>query len=399
MRGAVQPGQRTKGGENPMKHSADVLIVGGGIIGCSIAYFLRKQGVEVIVLEKGKIGDQASSAAAGLLAPIRPLAQRDAFKALQLTGLARFSSSVPELEAASGINVGYEVTGTLRLLPAEKIVPAQAWAEAWRQAGYCIEVLTPAEAYQREPLLFAGLHGAVSIADEAQVVPVQLVEAYAQAALNLGALLYTHTEVVALQRAEAENRITGVWTNRGDLLSCNQLVIAAGAWSARCGTWLDVVLPVRPVRGELLALEQPSPPVRHIIFDEGIVDEDIYLAPKPNGILVVGATKGDVGFNTSVTAEGALHLLTVATQLLPALARCSTHRMWAGLRPKTPDSRPLLGPIPFWGNVTIASGHGGFGILLSAITGETIAELVTTGQVPEIIRPFVPKESMVNDHK
>src|SRR2546423_5723569 len=110
---------RHKERENQMKYSADVLIVGGGIIGCSIAYFLRKQGVEVIVLEKGKIGDQASSAAAGLLAPIRPLAQRDAFKALQLTGLARFSSSVPELEAASGINVGYEVTGTLRLLPAE----------------------------------------------------------------------------------------------------------------------------------------------------------------------------------------------------------------------------------------------------------------------------------------
>src|SRR6266566_3992997 len=382
--------------ENLMKYSADVLIVGGGIIGCSIAYFLRKQGVEVIVLEKGDIGNQASSAAAGLLAPIRPLAHQDPFKALQLAGLARFSTFVPELEAVSGINVGYQRTGTLCLLPAEKIAPVQTWAGEWRQLGYDIEVLTPEETYQREPLLSSGLQGAVSIADEAQVVPVQLVEAYAQAALNLGALLYTHTEVVALQRAAVGNRITGIWTNQGDLLSCNQLIIAAGAWSAHCGTWLDVTLPVRPVRGELIAFQQPSPPVQHIIFDEGVFDEDIYLEPKPNGTLVVGATKAEVGYNTSVSLEGALHLRTIAVQIMPTLAHCSTQRMWAGLRPKTPDSRPLLGPIPSWENVTIASGHGGFGILLSTITGETISELVTTGQVPEIIRPFVPKENTLN---
>src|SRR5260370_30264131 len=118
-----------RGGKNTVKCSAEALIVGGGIIGCSIAYFLRKRGVEVIVLEKGDIGAQASSAAAGLLAPIRPLSQQDSFKALQLAGLARFSSFVPELEAASEINVGYEQTGTLRLLPTEKLDAVQAWAE------------------------------------------------------------------------------------------------------------------------------------------------------------------------------------------------------------------------------------------------------------------------------
>jgi glycine oxidase len=379
-----------------VKCSADVLIVGGGIIGCSIAYFLRKQDVEVIVLERGEIGAQASSAAAGLLAPIRPLCQRDPFKALQLAGLARFSSFVPELEAISGVTVGYEPTGTLRLLPAEKLDAVQAWAEVWQRAGYHIEMLTSEEVYEREPHLSPGLLGAVSIADEAQVVPVQLVQAYAQAALNQGAHLYNHTEVVALQRSETGKRITGVRTDRGDLLTCHQLILAAGSWSAQCGTWLGLTFPVRPVRGELIALQQPSLPIRHIIFDEGIVDEDIYIAPKPNGTVVVGATKADVGFDTSVSAGGALHLLQVATQLLPALAYCSIQRMWAGLRPKTLDSRPLLGPIPSWENVVIASGHGGFGVLLSAITGETVAELVTTGTVPEIIQPFVPKEDTFN---
>jgi glycine oxidase len=383
-------------GENQVKCSADVLIVGGGIIGCSIAYFLRKQGAEVIVLEKGDIGAQASSAAAGLLAPIRPLCQQDPFKSLQLAGLTRFSSFVPELEAMSGVTIGYEQTGTMRLLPAEKLDAVHAWAELWQRLGYQIEVLTPEEVYEREPNLSPGLLGAVTIAEEAQVVPVQLVQAYAQAALNLGAHLYDHTEVVALQRSETGSRITGIWTDHGDLLTCRQLILAAGAWSAQCGTWLGLTFPVRPVRGELIALQQPSLPVRHIIFDEGIVDENFYIAPKPNGTVVIGATKADVEFDTSVSAGGALHLLQIATQLLPALAHCSIQRMWAGLRPKTPDSRPLLGPIPSWENVVIASGHGGFGVLLSAITGETVAELVTTGRVPEVIRPFVLKEDTFN---
>jgi glycine oxidase len=153
-----------------VKSSTDVLIVGAEAIGCSIAYFLRKQGVEVIVVEKGEIGDQASSAAAGLLAPIRLLSEQDSFKALQLADLTRFSSFVEE----------FEQTGTLRLLPSEKIIPARAWAEVWRDAGYHIEVLPPDELYQREPLLSAGSYSTVSIADQAQVVPVQLVEAYAQ---------------------------------------------------------------------------------------------------------------------------------------------------------------------------------------------------------------------------
>jgi glycine oxidase len=373
-----------------MKHTTDVLIIGAGIIGCSIAYFLRKQGVQVIVLERGDIGAQSSSAAVGLLAPMRPLAQEDPFKTLQLAGMARFSSFTPELEAVSGMSIGYEQTGTIRLLPPEKVVPARSWAEAWRRAGYHIEVLTPKETSRHEPLLAEGLHGAVRIAEEAQVAPRHLMQAFAQAARNRGALFYDHTEVVSFQLAETGKRVTGVWTKHGDLLSCHHLILAAGAWTASLGTQLHVSLPVRPVRGELIALRQPSPPIRHIVFDEGIFDQDIYLAPKPDGTVIVGATKADVGFDLSVSAGGVQHLLHVAFQLAPALADCAVERLWSGLRPKTPDSRPLLGPAPGWENVIVASGHGGFGITLSIITGETIAELLVTGQSPEIIRPFFP---------
>ena len=373
-----------------MERSTDVIIVGGGIVGCAIAYFLRKQGVGVIVLERGEIGGQASSAAAGLLAPIRPLSGKDPFKLLQLEGIARLAALIPELESASGMSVDYSQTGTLRILPPEKIAPTLSWVEEWRRGGFHIEVLAPEQIYAREPLLLPGLQGAVTIAEEAQVSPVQLVRAYSRAASNLGALLYVDTEVIALDGNDVGNRVVGVRTARGELFTCNRLVLALGAWSAIAGTWLGIPVPIRPVRGELVAVRQTTPPIRHMIFDEGLLDEDIYLAPKPNGTVIVGASKADVGFDTSVSVGGVLHMLDVATRLIPALASSSIDRMWAGLRPKTPTSRPILGPVPGWENVTVASGHGGFGVTLSAITGETIAHVVVSGQVPEIICPFLP---------
>src|SRR5207248_11796472 len=126
-----------------------------------------------------------------------------------------------------------------------------------------------------------------------------------------------------------------------------------------------------------------SSPIRHIVIVDGI-----YLAPKQDGTVIVGATKEEVGFDTSVTAGGALWLLEAAIRLMPALEQCAVERLWTGLRPKTPDTFPILGRAPGWKNVTLAVGHSSFGVLLSAITGQAIAELVTTGQIPEIIRPF-----------
>jgi glycine oxidase len=128
-----------------------------------------------------------------------------------------------------------------------------------------------------------------------------------------------------------------------------------------------------------------------MIFDEGVHDLDVYIAPKPNGSLIVGATKAEAGFDTSVSVGGVLHLLDIATRLIPDLAQCAIERTWAGLRPKTPDSRPLLGRVPSWENVTLACGHGGFGITMSAITGEALADLLATGQAPAVIGPFAPR--------
>ncbi len=306
--------------------------------------------------------------------------------------MARLASLISELEAESGIQLEYEQTGTLRLLPADSLTQTHEWARTWKQMGFRVDVLPSEEVSQREPLLFPEVPGAVSIADEAQINPAKLMQAYAQAATKAGAVLRSQTAIVEIQRSDAHRKVTGIYTEHGDLFSCTHIILAAGAWSAQCGRWFNLSLPIYPVRGEIIALQQTTPPIRHIIFDEGIYDKDIYIAPKPNGTVLVGATKAEVGFNTAVSAKGVLHLLRVATQLVPALGNSSLHHMWAGLRPKSRTSIPLLGTAPLWENVTIASGHGGFGVTLSAITGESIAELIIRGQVPELLQPFAPKE-------
>jgi len=374
-----------------LQRSASVIIIGAGIIGCSTAYFLSKRGVDVIVLDKDSIGSQASSAAAGLLAPIRPLATENSYRHLLLESIKRLPCVIPELEEIANIDVEYQLTGTLRILPCDKVELTKDWVVSYKQAGFHVEMLSSSEAHEREPQLFAEACVAVAIAEEGQVNPIKLTQAYACAAKALGAQFYEQCEVAGLQQPSNQGKVTAIRTTQGEVFLCDHLVIAAGAWSAQCGQWLNWTLPVYPLRGQIIALQQPVKPIKHIIFDEGIYDEDIYIAPKPNNGLIIGATKADVGFDTSVTAGEILHLLDVGTRLVPALKQCEITRMWAGLRPKMPDSRPVLGIVPGWENVSVASGHGGFGIMLSTITGETLAEQIATGIAPEIIRPFQPK--------
>lgn len=360
--------------------AADVVVVGGGVIGCAVAYQLRKRGIDVLVVERGAIGQEASSAATGLLAPIRPFAKRDdPYMALQLASLALFPEYVPELEARSGLSVEYEKTGTLRIVRPEQVNHLQAWLEDWKHTGFRMELLTGDVLRSQEPLLSVEKTSALYNADEPQLQAPLLTRAYARAASHMGATLIDGCEVTGfLSKGE---RVIGVETTLGKV-ACGHVVIAAGAWSACCGEWLNVSIPVRPVAGQSFALKQPAS-LRHIIFGQGI-----YLAPKHENVLFVGATHEDTGFNPRVTPRGIAQLSTDMISLVPSLSRIPVERTWVGLRPKTPDSRPILGAVHGWDNVSVATGHGGFGMLLSAITGVAIADFILTNQEPKIIHPF-----------
>jgi glycine oxidase len=364
-----------------MKQTTDIAIIGGGIIGCAIAYYLRKSGAGVTLVERGEIGSQASSAAAGLLAPLGPLPGPGPLADLLLASFAMFPTLVPELEEASGIDLGYERTGALRTVRNPKRIPnLKKRLEAWKPLGLEMHWLSGDEARQREPLLSPDISAAIYVPEEAQIQAPRLVNAFARAASNIGVTIHNHTEVIGLQRDR--HRIIGVQTAQGGIITCNCLILATGAWTACYGEWLDMRLPVIPLRGQILAYPQPAKPLRHIIFGDAA-----YLAPKGNS-LIVGATKEETGFDISITDAGQSWLNETATRLVPLLRQSSTEGAWAGLRPKTPDAWPILGPAPHWENVTLATGHNSIGIILSAITGKTIAECVTNGHVPDIIRPF-----------
>lgn len=366
----------------PLSSITDVVIVGGGVIGCSIAYHLRKAGVPVTVVDQGEIGAEASSAAAGLLAPLGSLAGPGPFADLLLASFALFPALVPELEDASGIDMEYEQTGALRVVRNPKNVPnLRKRMKAWQPLGLRMSWLAGEEAHQLEPTLAPDVCAALYAPEEAQIRASQVVKAFAQAAANLGVTLRGHTRITGIQRQQ--DRVTAIQTSQGETIACRHLVVASGAWSAQWSEWLQIELTVVPQRGQILALRQPAPPLRHIIFGEAA-----YLAPKQDGIVVVGATREEVGFDKQLTAGGVTWLLSTASRLIPSLEQSAIARMWAGLRPKTPDNLPILGAAPGWQNVTLATGHGSVGIMLSAITGKTLAELLVNGVAPELIRPF-----------
>lgn len=364
-----------------MQTTTDIAIVGGGIIGCAIAYYLRQWQRDVIVLERSDIGGAASSSAAGLLAPLGPLSGSGPFADLLLAGCSLLTSLVPKLEEITGLHLAYAQTGALRTVRNPKRVASlHKRMQAWQPLGLELHWLSGEEARRREPLLSSTICAAVYAPQEAQINASQTSRAFALAANIAGAHLYSQTEVVGFQHKHG--KVMGVILSNQEAIACNHLIITAGAWAAHCADWLDLSLPVQPLRGQMLSLFQPSPSLQHIIFGEAA-----YLAPKGQQIFV-GATKDAVGFDTSVTVEGTSWLHATAIRLAPALEQSCIEKTWAGLRPKTPDTRPILGPAPGFENVTLATGHNSVGIMLSAITGQTIAELVATGQTSALIRPF-----------
>ncbi len=360
----------------------DVIILGAGIIGCSIAFYLRQMNVDVVVLERGEVGGQASSAAAGLLAPLGPLSGPGPFADLLLSSFALFPALVSQLEDATGIKLGYERAGALRVVRNPKrVARLRKRLEAWQPLGLPMQWLSGSEARQLEPCLASDISAAIYVPAESYINAAHLVQAFAQAAKNSGARLYSHRPVQAIQHAAG--RITGIQTVDGERIACRYVVIAAGAWSAQFECDLNLSLPIVPQRGQMLAYSQSSSRLRHIVFGEAV-----YLVPGGEAFLV-GATKEDVGFDVEVSEEGQNWLSSSACKLVPTLMAAGIcERRWAGLRPATPDARPVLGPVPQWSNLYLASGHNSVGIILSPLTGQKIAECIVTGRVPALLESF-----------
>lgn len=344
----------------------DVIIVGAGIIGLSLAISLRKQGLRVLVVERGEPGREASYAAAGMLAPAG-LEIPSALRRLAEASANLYPEFVHELEDESGMKVDFQEHGTI-ILSSDSQFPESAQA------------LSPDELRSLEPGVNAkrgSAELAAAFMRERCVDPRLLVAAALQAARHRNVDISSGTEVksVLIQG----NCAIGVRTDRTSY-SAGMVVNCAGAWS---GTIAPHEFPVHPVKGQMLAVVY-GPPLRRVLRTD-----EAYVVPRADGRLVVGSTLEKVGYNKQVLVSTIQILLQAAVELLPGLNNSREHEVWAGLRPGTPDDLPILGVTSTPGYF-VASGHYRDGILLAPITAEVMSSLLL-GQIPEVdLTAFAP---------
>jgi len=360
----------------------DVIIVGGGVIGCAIAYNLAQAGARVTILERGEVGGEASGASAGILAPLELSLERGPLLDLCLASLELHPSLADTLRDETGIDVEYLRSGILRVaLTDEDADDLRALVE--RQVVGEVMEWVDAEALRRLEPRLAAARGGVYSPQYHQVNAHRLTQALAQGAIARGAALRQGVAVTGF--VTSGSRVTGVRTGEGRMVA-GHVVIAAGSWTGALGRRLGVSLPVKPMRGQMLAFPDSSSPLRHILLGE----DGGYLAPKANGFLFVGATVEDVGFRKNTTAKGLAGLRRMAATLVPSLVYAEVASDWAGLRPGSPDGLPIFGPVPGWEGLSVASGHFRKGILLAPITGRLMAQWLTQGRTDIPLEPFSP---------
>lgn len=366
----------------------DVVVVGGGIIGCAAARELAGRGLAVTVVERRRVGGQASGAAAGMLAPWSEAEEPGPFLDLGREALAGFAAEAEALREETGVDPQFVASGLLRLALDEDEAERLRRRLSWQRAlGARAEELGPAEARALEPALPEGLVAAAFYAEEHHVYSPSLVAAVAMSAARRGVRFLEGVEAVALHRAGG--RVAGVRLAGADagLLPAGCVVLAAGAWTGLLAREAGVPLPVEPVRGQIIALFQRPPCFRRTLFAEAG-----YAVAKVDGTVAVGATEDRAGFDDRVTAGGVARLADVALRLAPGLDRAAFRHAWAGLRPWSPDGLPLVGPVPGADGLVVAAGHHRNGILLSLLTGRLVAEGVTRGLWRAALRPerFLP---------
>jgi glycine oxidase len=369
----------------------DVVVVGGGVIGLSCAWRLAQRGARVAVVERGEPGCGATRVAAGMLAPVGELTFGEP-QLLELTLAAArlYPGFVTEIEAASGAETGYEDLGALHIaLDRDEASQLRRVHDLQQSLELEAEWLPPHKCRDLEPGLTPSFHGGVFAPGEAAVDPRTLTLALLAAVRAEGVEVLTGTEVVGgLFDGE---RLRGVRTrgrgipsghfdaqsksNRpldGEVLA-ETVLLANGAWSGAT-PWLPEHArpPVRPVKGQVLELRRrdAEPPARHIL-----ASERVYLVPRGDGRLIVGATVEEMGYDTAVTAGGVHELLREAYRLLPDVAEMELLDAIAGLRPGTPDNLPLVGPGAIDGLV-LATGHFRNGILLAPLAAQAVADLL-----------------------
>ena len=366
-----------------------ILIIGGGVIGLGIGWQLAKAGAAVTIYDRGQAGRGASWAAAGMLGPIAE-AHIDELDLLKLSNqsLARYPEWVDELETETEMPIGYRAEGTLII----GIEPDDAYQlrhsyNLQQDLGLNVEWLSGQEAREIEGALSPYVTAAIRCETDHQVDNRLMAQALQHAYQGRGGVLHQNSTV---ERIVIENgTATGVQTEEG-FQAADTLILAAGCWSGRINGLPDTIIPpVRPVKGQMLALRmQEDTTIKNVIRTvKARYPMPVYLVPRSDGRLIVGATTEEMGFDTDLTVGGIYELLHGACEAVPGIYDLPIIETWTGLRPGSSDNAPILGKTPVE-NLIYATGHYRNGILLTPITAYEISKLILTGETSETIAPF-----------
>ncbi len=366
-----------------------IIIIGGGVIGLGIGWQLAKAGATVTIYERAQAGRAASWAAAGMLAPLAEAhSEEPELLKLGCQSLERYPQWVNELENDAEMSIGYRVEGTLVVgLEPDDTHQLRHLYTAQQDLGLDVEWLTGREAREIESALSPRVTAAIRCATDYQVDNRLMVTALQRAYQACGGVLHENS---AIEKIVTVNGVaTGVQTQNG-FQAADVLILAAGCWSAQVEGLPDTTIPpVRPVKGQMLALQmEEGITVKNVIRTvRARYPTSVYLVPRTDGRLIVGATSEEMGFDTRLTAGGVFELLRGAWEAVPGVYELPLLETWTGLRPGSRDNAPILGKTPVE-NLVYATGHYRNGILLTPITAYEIAKLILTGETSETIAPF-----------
>ncbi|MFE0511829.1 glycine oxidase ThiO [Streptomyces sp. NPDC058964] len=371
--------------------TSDVLVIGGGIIGLVTAWRSAQRGFTTAVVDP-EPGGGAARVAAGMLAAVTELHYgEETLLGLNLASARRYPDFAAELTELTGHDLGYRRCGTLAVaLDADDRAHLRELHALQQRSGLESEWLSGRECRRLEPMLAPGVRGGLRVDGDHQIDPRRLADALVAACERVGVVFHrTWADRLSVVR----ERAAGVVTAGGDALDAGRVVLAAGSLSGRlAGVPDDALPPVRPVKGQVVRLKVPE---RYAPFLSRTVRAvvrggHVYLVPRENGELVVGATSEELGWDTTVTAGGVYELLRDAHELVPGITELPLTETRAGLRPCSPDNAPLLGPTGLDG-LLLATGHYRNGVLLTPVTGDVMAHVLATGELPDLARPFTPK--------
>jgi len=366
-----------------MARTADVVVVGAGIVGCSVAYELARAGAKCLLLDRQDVGQEASWASAGVIT--HPGPGKSPYAKLRRAGHGHFVQFAEELQSQSSIDFEYLKTGTIEpIFTEEEDEEAKGWEKEFHKSGLPMQRMTPAEAIDAEPHIAQDLLAAYFHENDHQIRNPRFMRALAEAATRHGTELLLHQPVRKLLLDGS--KVVGVQTEP-ETIHAGKTIIAAGAWSGELTETVGFSLPVEPVRGQVVLLEGPPSHLRYQVHAQ-----DVFCIPRADGkVLVCATVERNAGFHKRVTADGVRFLLSTGLRIAPGLKDLSMVGSWAGLRPYAARrGGPFIGPVTGLENLLIASGHYRNGVVLGPITGKLLKELLLDGEPSRPLTPFRP---------